>query len=74
MEHFENISTPDKSLLITNIMQLELAKLHNESIEDFITKYAGQFRNTLINHPEFIQRFEENQDKVLQEIEAIIYH
>ncbi len=74
MEHFETQLTPDKSVLLTNIIQIELAQLHGESIDAFIERHASDFRNTITAHPELIEKFEQDHDAALQEIEQYVYH
>lgn len=74
MEQFENISGPDKNLLTTKIMQLELAELHSESIETFIEKHAKDFRKIITEHPELLEKFEQNHDGALDELGKYLYH
>ncbi len=74
MENFEIQTNQDKAVIIANTMQMELAQLHGETIEDFITKHASDFRNVIDTHPEFIDIFEKDHEKALEEIGDIIYH
>lgn len=74
MEHFKNISTPDNHLLTTNIMQLELAQLHDESIDTFIEKHADNFRKIITSHPELLEKFKEDPASTLNELEKYVYH
>lgn len=74
MEQFNNTPTPDNSLFTTNIMQLGLAELHNESIDDFITKHADDFRKIITEHPELIKKFEQSPDTTLDELGKYLYH
>lgn len=70
----QNFEQENNRTLIGNMMQVELAERHGESIEDFITKHAGDFREVVDKHPEFLDEFEEDKELALKHVEDIVYH
>ncbi|MDP3957969.1 MAG: hypothetical protein Q8Q36_00720 [bacterium] len=55
-------------------MQIRLAERHNEDLDDFIAEHAAEFRKTVGEHPELIEKFEEDPEKALGELDHYLYH
>ncbi len=65
-EVFNQQPEPDPSIRI----QAELLKEH----PDWIKVHAKDFRNFVDNNPEIIERYKENPEEVVSEVEKRFYH
>lgn len=61
-------------LATTNEMQIALAQLHGEALENFIETRASEFREIINGHPEYVEEFQNNPKSVLDKIEPLLYH
>jgi hypothetical protein len=64
----------DRIVDIGNLIQLQLAERHGETIENFIEKHAKDFRDVLDAHPEIIEGFDHTTEEMLHRIETVLYH
>lgn len=64
----------NERVMLGNQMQMELASMHGEQLEDFIEKHAADFRATVDRQPELLQEFKDNPDSALKKLSESIYH
>ncbi len=65
-ESFNQQSEPDPAIL----MQAEILRNH----PDWIEAHAKDFRNFIDNNPEIIERYKENPEETVGEVEKRFYH
>lgn len=69
MGGFENIKVAS-----ANQMQAELARIHNENLDNFIETKAEEFRAIVDAHPEFLEDYPNHPEEVLKKIDPLLYH
>lgn len=67
-------SFEDVRLESANQMQMELAKMHGEELGDFIATRAGEFRDIVNSHPEYLEEYKNAPEATLRKIEPLLYH
>ncbi|MEK7582199.1 MAG: hypothetical protein AAB488_02640 [Patescibacteria group bacterium] len=65
---------PEQEIITTNNIQVELARRHNEELDDFIALHLDDFRKTVNEHPELVSQFEEDPDGTLEQIDEYLDH
>jgi len=65
-ESFSQQPEPDSTIL----MQAELLKKHPNWIEE----HAVEFRGFIEEHPEVVERYKEDPEETIQELENKFYH
>jgi len=73
MEQIEN-SVDNSKMEIGNMLQLQLAAMHNEDIELFIENHAEAFRVLMNATPSFYEDYQNDPDGTLIKISKQIYH
>ncbi|MDQ5962556.1 MAG: hypothetical protein QG653_363 [Patescibacteria group bacterium] len=59
---------------VRNEMQVRLANLGGQSFDEYLATHAEEFKNLVEENPGLFDKYEENQEKTLDEIKKIIYH
>ena len=74
-QYLENATNQvERNTLIGNIMQAELARIHEEAFDKFLETHAEGFRNLMDANPELIDEFEKDPETTLAKISETIYH
>lgn len=64
----------DKKVASTNQMQMQLASMHGQDFDEFISAKAEEFRNIVTAHPEFLEEYITAPEETLKKIEPLLYH
>lgn len=64
----------DRELVLSNLMQVQLASVHEEDFGEFLDKHGNDFRLAVTENPSLLTKFEQDPESALSEISAIIYH
>jgi hypothetical protein len=59
---------------LRNDMQVKLALRNDEEFEEFLDKHALAFKEAVEADQSILDKYAENPDAALEEVEAIIYH
>lgn len=74
-QYLDNATTQvERNTLIGNIMQVELARIHEEAFDKFLETHAEGFRRMVDANPELIDEFEKDPEMTLAKISETIYH
>lgn len=70
----QNGGFEDRKVALGNQMQIQLAVLHGEQVEDFIERHATEFREIINSNPELLDTYTQDPEGTLKKVSEIIYH
>lgn len=69
----ENLQNDEHRVLLEKMAQIKLAELHSEDLFSWIDEHANDFRNVINEHPELIDKFEDEPEQTLKELDDYLY-
>ena len=71
----ENVQSREDHLLENrNMIQIMLAQKHGQDIGAFIGEHAKDVSDYIDSHPDILNKFDNDPDGVLDELDKVVYH
>jgi hypothetical protein len=72
MEQMNNVA--NETTLLRNMMQIQLADLCGESIDEFIERHAERFHDLIQANPDLLDEYKRTPDSILAKVKEKILH